>query len=309
MQLPRLQCCLPGAAEVAQPTIYTTRERLPREESEMPVKNRPFKVANFKPTPDVLLSTIHRLLGWSADTPAAMPAEEAPPKGSLVYKHLNSAASASGQAKDRHPHLTSLISHILTAIPPKRQTSISAVMQPMAPFSVPPLRFENGITTFIRGIRRLTVRVCAHRLDSTALREFAHTRLPLLAHSDPDVQFVLSIENGREPLLRAIYASGAEHVIDVANASVREIEEKWRMLRERSGERWLRGRRFRQGVVGVAKAVRPIWSQLNAGIAAGEGGRVVGQMKSGIGAKRRTVEPFRLPLESYQNRPLAESSK
>lgn len=275
----------------------------------MPAANRPFKVANFKPGPDVLLSTIHRLLGWSVDTPAATSTKEEQPRGSLVYRHLNNTPSASGQAKDKHPYLASFISHILTAIPPKKQTSGSAIMQPMAPFSIPPLRFENGITTFIRGIRRLTIRVCAHRLDSTGLREFAQTRLPLLARSDPDVQLVLSVENGKEPLLRATYASGAEHVIDVANMSVKEIEEKWKMLRERSGERWLRGRRFRQGVVAVAKAVRPIWSQLNSGIAAEEGSsssNSVGQGKSGVGPKRR-VEPFRLPLENYQSKPLAEN--
>lgn len=238
-----------------------------------PIENVAFKVAKAKPTPDTLLSTVYKLLGWtmpSDSTKTNSPLE----RGSVVYRHLQS----NKLRESKHPHLSALLSFIATGTPKcisiyysskrvldpvKKTARIVNEVYPIAPFSIPNLYYENGVRGYMRGILGIMISYEPVHPNSETIRKFITKYIPMYKKQYKDVFIETRKVKGRMPLMRAFYVSGQSQCIDIGNMkNIDELRKKLVMLLERSGELWIGRRRFRQGVIGVAGAVREIPSAM-----------------------------------------------
>lgn len=269
-----------------------------------PIGNVAFKVATAKPTPDTLLSTVHKLLGWTTPPPStSTKMDESLEKGSVVYRHLRFNKLKNSE----HPHLSALLSFVATGAPrctsiyytsksiqdPVRKTTrIVNEIHPLAPFPIPNLYYENGVRGYVRGVLGIIISYEPVHPNSETIRQFITNCIPIYKEQYKDVFIETRQVKGRMPLMRAFYVSGQSQCIDIGNIkSIQELKEKLAMLMERSGDLWIGRRRFRQGVIGVAEAVREIPSAMTRKSMheVGEGTARNGVVKHGLlsrGAKR-----------------------
>lgn len=232
-------------------------------------QNRLFKAALQKPrSPSILLDAVKKTLGWTD-------------KGTLLQPSLNYNVRK-GQSRDAGSFSKGLsdtqkldcpLEHFLSSIyndkPLNLGNNVGSFKPPKGVLftGLPQLHFLNGLHAFRRGCYRLSLIYCPHQACSEPLRRFISSRLCLIRRANPDVLIDLIPMNGRKPFLRSRYVSGVEHVIGLGvKSTMWSIEEHVKRLLERSGERFIAGRRFSQAVFSERPkelgAVKPIWAGL-----------------------------------------------
>ena len=123
-----------------------------------------------------------------------------------------------------------------------KKTKIVNVIHPMAPFPIPNLYYENGVRGYVRGILGIILTYEPSHPNSEFIRQFITKHVPKYKEQYKDVFIGMKHVKGRMPLMRAFYVSGQSQCIDIGRVkSVAELNDKWRMLMERSGDPGLAG--------------------------------------------------------------------
>lgn len=211
--------------------------------SRYPVQNARFKVANKKPQPDALLGSVKRMLGWREDT------------DSLLYSYLPNPDAPNLVLDSFRKHLRKESRFGDGLTDPKKDM--------LAAFPIPELTFDNGMrNVWVRPLCMLELRAAPKSDDSLQLIKFIKERLPQIEPEYPDIIFRVLWKNGYTPLMRGVYLNGFTHPVDLRCATEEEVEETFEMLFDRSADMRVMKTHFKQRVVAMTKAVRPIASRL-----------------------------------------------